>query len=74
MVTVSRVVIQQKNGFLRANWKFESILVVNLADIRLWASVGFLIGCVGCTGCVKILFQGGSTVISNSMSNEFYTK
>jgi hypothetical protein len=26
------------------------------------------------TGCVKILFQGGSAVVSNSMSNEFYTK
>jgi hypothetical protein len=26
------------------------------------------------TGCVKILFQVGSAVISNSMSNEFYSK
>jgi hypothetical protein len=26
------------------------------------------------TGCVKILFQGGNTVISNSMTNEFYIK
>jgi hypothetical protein len=26
------------------------------------------------TGCVKILFQRGNTIISNSMTTEFYTK
>ncbi len=34
----------------------------------------FLTTTLSYTGCVKILFQGGSAVISNSMSNEFYTK
>ncbi len=34
-----------------------------------------IISCVNnCTGCVKMFFQGGSTMISNSMTNEFYTR
>ncbi len=41
-------VIYQKRQFDRTNWDFDRILVVYLADIRFWTSVGFLIGCNRC--------------------------
>ncbi len=41
-------VIYQKRQFDRTNWDFDRILVVYLADIRFWTSVGFLIGCTRC--------------------------